>query len=423
MSTAAPSHPRLLADFNPARGVLKSDFEDFVVEELPLYPADGVGTHAYFLLEKRGLSTMQAISDLARALGVRRMDIGLAGLKDARAVTRQWMSIEHIDPQRLEALSLPRMRVLRVTRHRNKLKLGHLRGNRFEIRVRDTEIGRLPELRAALETLGKLGAPNYFGEQRFGGRGDSGRVGASIVRGSLDDAVDLILGRPGPHDSGPVLRARQLYERGDFESAARAWPPMFRDERHALQALARSGGKRKRAFAAIDHGLRRFYVSAFQSELFNQVVAARIRRGLGVLLDGDLAWVHANGAVFRVASASEEQVRAESFEISPSGPLFGFRMTQPDGEPASIEAAALAGAELTLEAFRAPHLRVKGARRPLRFRPLDADISLAADERGPYLAMQFELPRGCYATTLLRELFVNPGEADGGELGESNETE
>src|SRR5690606_18406346 len=95
-TTAMEDWPRLLTDFEPLPGVIKEDYDDFVVEELPLYAASGAGTHTYFLLEKRGLSTMQAVNDMARALGVRRIDIGYAGLKDARAVTRQWMSVEHV---------------------------------------------------------------------------------------------------------------------------------------------------------------------------------------------------------------------------------------------------------------------------------------------------------------------------------------
>ncbi len=414
--------PRLLASFEPVAGVIKSDYEDFVVEEVPLYAACGEGTHVYFQIEKRGLSTMQAVSDLSRALGLRRIDVGYAGLKDARAVTRQWMSIEHIDPLRLQQLSIPRLRVLQITRHRNKLKLGHLRGNRFDIRVRGAPHARAAQIADALDQLARRGVPNYFGEQRFGGRGDGGRIGAAIVRGDLDEALDLILGRPGPHDRGQVLRARQLYEQGQYEQAARAWPPMFRDQRRALKALL-AGGKRRRAFAAVDPGLRRFFVSAFQSELFNRVLAARLPRGLGQLQVGDLAWVHANGAVFQVEAVEREQPRADAFEISPTGPLFGYRMTQPAGAAAELEARILADERLELSAFRAPQLRAKGARRPLRFEPRDAALRLDEDARGPYLGLTFELPRGCYATTLLRELFADPrvGDADESDDADSQD--
>ncbi len=399
------SLPRLLSDFRRPSGIIKADYEDFVVEEQPLYPADGVGPHTYFLLEKRGLTTLQAIADVARALGVPRRQIGYAGMKDARAVSRQWMSVEHVAPEKLLALELPRLRVLEVTRHRNKLRLGHLRANRFEIKLRDTDVGRLAELRSALATLARLGIPNYFAQQRFGARGDAWLIGRHILAGDIPAAMDQLLGKPGPADYGDIRRARQLYEAGDYAAAANAWPAMFRDERRALKALARSKGKATRGFAAIDRSLRSFYVSAYQSYLFNQVVAARLPSGLGRLCDGDLAWIHGREAVFLVESAEAEQPRADALEISPTGPLFGYRMTEPQRSPGELERQLLEREGLTPDSFRAGKLRVKGARRPLRFAVSDADISLGADDRGAYLLLRFTLPRGCYATALLRELF------------------
>lgn len=401
--------PRFLAEFEPAPGAIKLDYTDFEVEEIPLYPADGTGTHTYFLVEKAGLSTLQAVNDLARALGVRRRDIGYAGMKDARAVARQWFSVEHVPPERVRSLVLPRLRVLDVARHGNKLRLGHLRGNRFVIKVRRSVPDRLNELRTALATLTTRGVPNYFGPQRFGARGESWRIGQALLRQDIDTAVDHILGHPGPQDEGDILRARTLYERGEYARASRCWPGMFRDERRALLALARTGGNKRRALAAIDKATRRFYVSAYQSHLFNRVVAERLPSGLDQLWDGDLAWLHGRDAVFLVEDAAAAQPRADTFEISPSGPLFGYRMTTPQGAAAELEAGVLRAERLDREAFRGGPLRVKGARRPLRFQPAEAEIRLGADARGPYLELRFVLPRGCYATALLRELFREEG--------------
>lgn len=406
--------PRLLTDFRPAPGLIKQDYEDFVVEELPLYEAAGSGTHTYFLLEKRGLSTMQAVADIARALDVRRRDIGYAGLKDARAVTRQWMSIEHVDAQRLEALDLPRMKVLSVTSHTNKLRLGHLVGNSFTIKVRQTQPERLAEFQDALNTLSRKGVPNYFGRQRFGGRGDAWEIGRAVLRNEIEDALDLVLGRVGPRDHGAVRKARQLYDQGSYADAARAWPRLFADERRAVKALQRNPGKKKRAFYAIDQSLRKFYVSAYQSYLFNRILAQRLPSDFSRLLLGDLAWIHPHGAVFEVENPELEQPRADAFEISPTGPLFGYRMTRPSELPGELETQLLASEGLTYDALRQPNLRIKGARRPLRFQPTQCSISLGADAGSAYLDLRFTLPRGCYATTLLRELFVNPAEGTRG---------
>ncbi|MGD8450275.1 MAG: tRNA pseudouridine(13) synthase TruD [Phycisphaerae bacterium] len=403
--------PRLLADLEPAPGLIKEDYEDFLVEEIPLYPMDERGTHTFFLIEKAGLTTLQAVADLARALNVRRQAIGFAGMKDARAVTRQWLSVEHIDPDQITSLEISRLRILEVHRHGNKLRLGHLKGNRFTIRVRQSHPLRLAELQDGLATLTQRGVPNYFGRQRFGGRGDTWAIGRAILRGQPEEAVNILLGGPAPTDPPRMRAAREAYDAGAYEHAARTWPAMFRDERRALRSLIQRPGNRRRALSAIDARTRQLYVSAYQSHLFNQIVADRLPEGLGQLLDGDLAWLHASGAVFHVEHAADEQPRADRFDISPSGPLFGYRMTAPAGRPGEMETALLAGEALPDDAFRAGALRVKGARRPLRFQPADAELRLGADERGPYLELRFSLPRGCYATSLLRELFSEEGTA------------
>lgn len=397
--------PRQLGDFRPVQGLIKADYTDFVVEEIPLYPADGTGSHTYFLLEKAGLTTPQAVHDIARALNVRRHDIGFAGLKDSKAVTRQWMSVEHTDPERLAHLDIARLRVLETTRHHNKLRLGHLKGNAFTIKVRQTEPQRLAELQDALAELVRRGVPNYFGSQRFGYRGDSWEIGRAIVRREIDTAVALVVGRPTADDYGDILRARQMYERGEYLLAARAWPAAFHTERRVLKSLAQSGGNPRRGFGAIDRTTRTFFVSAYQSYLFNQVMIARLPSGLDQLWEGDLAWLHASGAVFHVEDVAVEQPRADALDISPTGPLFGYRMTEPTGRAGELEARILAAENLAPDAFHQAPLRVKGGRRPLRFRPDDARLALGADERGPYLELRFVLPRGCYATALLRELF------------------
>jgi tRNA pseudouridine13 synthase len=404
--------PRALSDLDPAPGVIKADYEDFVVDEVPLYEFSGRGTHTYFCVEKAGLSTVGAAQDIARALGMQARDVGFAGLKDARAVTRQWFSIEHLEPERLRALDIPRIRILDITRHTNKLKQGHLKENRFQIRVRETHTHRAGELRAGLERLAEHGVPNYFGRQRFGGRGDTWVLGRAILKGDVNEAIDCLLGRPSELDYGEVARARRLYEQGQYQQASRIWPGMFRTERFALKALARSKGNRKRAYYSINKQARSFYVSAYQSYLFNNIVARRVETGLHRLMAGDLAWRHANEAVFKVEHADEEQPRADAFEISPSGPIFGFRMSWPDGEPGEMERRLYENEHLSDHSFRSKGVRAKGARRPLRFQLREAQLELGADDRGAYLELRFSLPRGCYATSVLRELFTDAVELE-----------
>jgi tRNA pseudouridine13 synthase len=334
---ATPDRPALGAAF-------KVRDEDFVVDEVPAYEPCGEGDHLYIRIEKQGVTTMRAVRDLARALGVKPRNVGFAGMKDARGVCRQWISVEHREPESVERLELPRIRVVEVARHRNKLRTGHLKGNRFALKLRDTETGRIEELRETLRRLVADGAPNYYGPQRFGARGDNWEVGRALLDGDSELAAGL--------------------------------------ERRML-------------------GL---YVSAFQSYLFNQVVAARVEN-LGRLVKGDLAWKHENGAVFRVEDPVAEQPRADRFEISPTGPMFGHKMTRPSGRAAEFEDGLLEREGLTADELpRSGPLKCIGGRRPLRLKPEDASASTGSDEHGPFVELRFFLPAGGYATTLLREI-------------------
>ncbi len=399
--------PLLTADLEGVCGDLKARVEDFCVEELPRYEPCGHGTHAYALVEKTGLPTMEVAARIARDLGVARRDIGYAGLKDARAVTRQWMSIEHVDPARLAALNIPRIRILATARHTNKLKPGHLAGNRFVIRLRNLD--RPPAQAAALageimNVLVRRGVPNYFGPQRFGNRNDTHLLGRAICTEDIDEFFDLFLGRPSPDESARAGAARTFYEAGDYEGAINTWPANCADQRRALRALIKADGNRCKAFKSVDKHLRGFFVSAFQSSLFNHCLVARMPR-IDMLLDGDMACKHINGACFTVEDAALEQPRCDAFEISPTGPLLGHRMYKLAGPAGAIENPILDAAGLTDDHLTTmQHFGGRGGRRTLRFQPRNAVISTPADARGPCLQLQFELDPGCYATGVIREI-------------------
>jgi len=397
--------PYLTDAVAPIRAAIKRRYEDFRVEEIPAYAPCGAGDHCYFTIEKQGLATMRAVNDIARKLGVHPREIGLAGLKDARAVAVQTLSVEHVESARLAELDIPRIRVLSVSRHGNKLKIGHLRGNRFIIRLRDVDLDRAGDVRAVCDILAQRGVPNYFGQQRFGQRGDTWEIGKAVLQRDHKTAVDLVLGRPGPHDTGEVLKARKLYEAGKYDFAAKAWPYGFRENARACRAMAQSKGQHVRAYHAIDLRMKKFFVNAYQSQLFNQVLAARITE-LDQIHAGDLAYKHENGAVFRVEDAAAEAPRAAAFEISATGPIFGYRMTEATGRAKDIEDAVLAGEGFRPDDFRPGRdMKFHGARRPLRFRPDELAADTGTDEHGPFLELRFTLPSGCYATMILREIF------------------
>ena len=345
--------PYLTAELPGIGGRIRETPEAFQVEEIPLYRPSGEGEHAYLWVEKRGIATLGMVRTLARALGVSPDRIGVAGLKDARAVTRQWVSVEGIDPEQTRGLELPGIRVLGVDRHRNKLKVGHLWGNRFRILIQDPHPEAERRLPPILEVLERRGVPNYYGPQRFGRTGQNHLAGRALLLGDRETLRRLGYPRPG----------------------------------------------------RLDRRVRRLLLAAFQSFLFNCYLAARLELlGVDRLLQGDVAQKEANQAKFIVEDPDLEQPRVEAWEISPTGPIYGYRMWPlPQGEAARWEEGLLVSAGVTEEDFR--RARLQGARRALRFRPRH----LRWERTGAGIWLTFEAPAGCYATALLREIQKGEG--------------
>jgi len=380
-------------------GTLKSRYEDFVVEEVPLYEPSGEGEHVYFQIEKRGIPTFEALRRVARVLHVRPRDIGYAGLKDARAVTRQVLSVAGVSEAQVQSLCVPALDITWVSRHRNKLKLGHLKGNRFTIRVGDVDEPAVDAARQVMAVLERRGAPNYFGKQRFGSKGDTHVPGRCMIKGDWEGAVRAVLGGPTPSETDQTRQARTLFEEGQLQQALDAFPRMFRTECHLLRVLLDSDCDWTRAFRAIPRELKRLFLSAYQSHLFNPIVEERLDH-LDELWPGDLAYKHVNGACFTVTDPAAEAERLQAIEVSPSGPLYGRKLKFAEGRQGDLERQRLEQEGLTLDDFASPQARsIRGARRPLRFPVRDVDVGF--DEG---LLLSFFLPKGCYATTVLAEV-------------------
>ena len=350
----------ITADMPGCGGTVRAAPDDFVVSELPAYLPSGEGSHAYARVEKVGWTTR----DLVRALvevGLEPARVGVAGLKDKVARTEQWLSV----PRRFEAdawaalEALPGVRVLETSRHRNKLGIGHLRGNAFRVRVRGVAPDGPARAEAIAARLEAVGVPNYFGPQRFG------RFGRNAVDGAL------------------LLR----------------------------------GGK-----VPGDVRLRRFFLSALQSQAFNLILAERIRDGLFErLVDGDWARKHDTGGTFEVLDAAAESPRAAAGEVSATIPLHGRKVRPSRGEAGEREARVLAHLGLRWTDLVGRH----GDRRSSRLRGVRVAVEwIEAGETSPQarsgdapaatatravggggdLWLAFELPKGSYATVLLREV-------------------
>lgn len=389
----------LTAQFPGSGGTIKEVPEDFLVEEIPLYTPCGEGEHLYVEVEKRGLTTFDLLNRLSRALGVRERELGYAGLKDARAATRQTVSIPGVKPEQVLGLELEGVRILSARFHRNKLRPGHLAGNRFTIRIRQVREGVLDAVRDVLHVLQNVGVPNRFGHQRYGALGNSHRIGGALLRQNFEEAARQIVGDPSTITNERWRAGAERFAAGDMEGALAALPVRYRDERRMIHALI-EGRSAREAVLGMPRKLLRLYLSAYQSHLFDRMVSMRLAT-LDILWAGDLAWKHDNGACFVVEDPAAEQPRADRIEISPSGPLFGYKMTLARGQAGLLEESLLDKEKLRLKDFRLEGaLGMEGERRPLRVPLSGADVT--AD--GADLVLAFSLPKGSYATSVLREV-------------------
>jgi tRNA pseudouridine13 synthase len=407
---------RYLTEDTPGTGgILKQSDDDFIVEELPAYHHSGQGEHLYLWVQKRHMSTMHVVRLLADHFGVRRDAVGFAGLKDKLAVTTQLISI-HLpgkSDSSFKSFEHPNIQVLWTDRHANKLRRGHLLGNRFIIRIRQTAAAKVVHASKALTTLARLGVPNRIGTQRFGLLGNNHIVGRALLLSDHQAALNAIL---GPSDRAPEgqIEARNLYAEHKYEEAFHALTGGAHTERRLLNALGRGAGPAQ-AISAIERTDYSFYVTSFQSAVFNSVLDDRIERAqLARLEVGDLAFKHDSGAVFPITSdmpADERAALADrlaKLEISPSGPMWGKEMTRAAGKVAEHERAALEATGITEYQIDAQTRRqveaMVGQRRPLRVPLKLPDVESGVDERGDYIKCIFELPRGAFATTVMQEI-------------------
>jgi tRNA pseudouridine13 synthase len=292
--------PLLTAELPGVGGRIRARNEDFEVEEVPSYEPCGSGDHLYLWIEKRGIAPEFFARTIAQKLGTHPGNIGTAGLKDRHAVTRQWVSVPKECEANVAKLDGDGIRVLKSGRHTNKLKPGHLRGNRFRILIR--EANRDVDVNAILDRIRTQGMPNFYGPQRFG------RDGGTVELG--------------------------------------------------LQCLAGKSPKRIRPF------LFRFALSAVQSLLFNDYLARRIRDGFfRTVLSGDVMAKWPLGGMFVAHDVPTEQARFDAKETVTAGPMFGKKTYPAEDVAVERESAVLRDNGLSIGSFGGFGKLVMGTRR------------------------------------------------------------
>jgi tRNA pseudouridine13 synthase len=325
-------------------GLLKAEPGYFVVEEIPLYEAEGAGEHLYLRLTREGWTTRDMQKALAKLFGIKAADVGYAGLKDKQARVTQTFSLalRNADEEaaaRCVREALP-FEVIGARMHKNKLKSGHLLGNRFRILVVEPHEDAPGRAEAIRQNLEERGLPNFYGEQRFGVRGRNVEKGREALMGK------------GPRDK---------------------WS-------------------------------RKLLLSAYQAFLFNAWLVERIRHGwFENLLEGDLAKKTDTGGLFEVEDVKAESERFRERKITYTGPIYGAKMRWAGGEPGDLEREVLASKGVSEDHLR--RARLNGSRRAARLPVPD----LAIEEHPGGLLFTFSLPKGSYATTLMRE-FMKSGE-------------
>ena len=337
--------PLATGDLPGIGGQIKTRPEDFEVEEIPAYPPSGSGEHLFLWVEKRGLGAEYFVRQVARRLDISPSEVGTAGLKDRHAVTRQMVSVPARAEPRLAQLDGDGIRLLNVSRHGNKLKPGHLHGNRFRILLRDVVADAAERLPPLIERLRREGLANFYGSQRFGRDGETVLLGMSLLR-----------------QQAPPVGIR-TNPRSPF--------------------------------------LRKLALSAAQSALFNHCLARRMADGLmRRVLPGDVMARWPFGGMFVAEDVTAEQARLDVREIVPAGPIFGRKIFRAAAEAAGREDEVLHDAGLTPAAFTTFGKLLSGTRRH-NLVYVD-DLSAAIEPEG--VRMTFALPAGSYATVLLREI-------------------
>lgn len=396
-------------------GEIRKKYEDFYVEEIPETEPTGSGPNTWIFIEKIGRNTLDVVLDIAREYKLSRKRMGFAGMKDKAARTRQWICVSNIEPENLQGLEekLYNVKVLKITKNQKKLRIGQLIGNKFKILIRNTHDPAKDAITAheILSDLTQTGVPNYYGYQRFGKkRPNTHVVGRFLIQNDVKGAVDSYIGNPYPEEQNHIKSARKLYDEGKYLEAYESMPAGMRYEKMMLRELMREFKKNQelddnsyiRALRSLPKPLSRMFVHAYQSYLFNRVVSERTKLGVDKYVEGDIIIDNEEHLIHEFDPESIQE-RINDFQAHATAPLYGTKVPLAGGKVGEIEHQILEEENLKLEDFtvpKMPKLGSHGLRRAMRFKVWDA----TAEQRDEGVLLKFSIPKGCYATAVLREV-------------------
>jgi tRNA pseudouridine13 synthase len=427
-------------------GVIRQSIEDFVVEEVlvdgsrakiekaaenqVLGASPDRQQYLLCVLVKRNWDTFIAIKNIAKQLGIDQGQIAIAGIKDAKAITAQHITIENGLMEDISKINVRDIVVRPVGYFRDRLSPYYLLGNSFNVRIKAINLAkstiekRIARIIRELEVIG--GIPNFFGHQRFGTiRPITHLVGKAIVKGDFEEAAMLFLAQPSAHEH-PASRAarRELQLKQDFKHAMRNFPKQLRFERLMLSRLVEKPDDFVGAFRRLPIKLQALFVQAYQSYLFNRFLSERIRNGfsLNKAEVGDfLVHVERSGLpMIKTGKLADAAALAETVELIKTGrmrvalPLVGIKQKLSQGAMGEIEKKILEAEWIKPENFRVdaiPMISGIGELRaiisPIRNFRLHSVSASSENLKEPQAELGFMLLRGSYGTMLLRE-FMKP---------------
>ena len=423
-------------------GAIRQFVEDFIVEEVlvngskaQVYPVKDYGEiedvkkERYLLcvLIKRNWDTFRAIREIANQLNINSGRVQIAGIKDAKAVTAQHITIEDVTPKEVKKIKVSDIEVRPLGYFRSKLSSYFLLGNNFHVTIRavnhskTTIKKRLAETLKELKTIG--GVPNFFGHQRFGTtRPITHLVGKAIVQGNFKKAAMLFLAKPSPFEHPESREAReQLHSTQDFEKALKIFPKQLHYERLMLKHLAKKPKDFVGAFRRLPPKLRQLFPQAYQAYLFNKFLSRRIACGLPLnrVEAGDyIVNVERSGLpmirMYKIVGAQklgEFNQGVKKGRMRLALPIIGFKQSTSQGVQGEIEKEILEEEGITPEQFKIslmPEISAKGELRTALTELRDYSLcEISRDTANPpkYLVrVHFTLYRGSYATVFLREI-------------------
>jgi tRNA pseudouridine13 synthase len=374
---------------------------------------------------KRNWDTLQAVRAVAQQLGINPSQIHIAGLKDAKAVTAQHVTLEGILAEDIQAVNVKGLELHPIGYVRNRLSSYYLLGNSFNITIKainhseSTIEKRITKTIQELDDMG--GVPNFFGHQRFGTtRPITHLVGKALFKGNLKEAAMLFLAKSSPYEHPESRRAREeLTAKQDFKRAAKSFPKQLRYERAMLKHLANRPNDFTGAFRRLPLKLQELFPQAYQSYLFNKFLGGRIASGLPlnraevgdyvVHVERSGLPMQAMSKIATIEKLAEINKAIQAGKMRLALPLVGIRQRTSQGVQGEIERQILEEEGTASEDFETMlETAVKGELRtaitPLNNFSLEEISHDSANPSKCRINITFTLYRGSYATITLREL-------------------